>query len=114
MRRNVTWRAFALLWAVLQFGLPSVALLADTRLERDSQQAPGTHVESASTKACRPVHPDECALCQVLSRTAAPVEATALPTVAAVVRPSATLPIARLTTRAAATAELPRAPPAVV
>ena len=26
MRRNVTWRAFALLWAVLQFALPTVAL----------------------------------------------------------------------------------------
>jgi hypothetical protein len=113
MRRNLTWRTFALLWAVLQFALPSVALLADVRLERDSQQAPGEHVESGSTKACRPVHPDGCALCQVLSRTAAPVQATALPTIAAVVSPSATRPIARLATRAAATAELPRAPPVI-
>lgn len=108
----MTWRAFALFWAVLQFALPSVALLADLRLERDSQQALGAHVESGSTKACRPVHPDECALCQVLSRTAAPEPATALPAIAAFVRSSATLPIARLATRSAATAQLPRAPPA--
>ena len=113
MRRTVTCRVFALLWAVLQFALPSVAMLADVRLERDSLQAPGAHVESGSTKACRPVHPDECALCQVLSRTATPGESTALPAIAAVVRPSATRPIARLTTRATATAELPRAPPTI-
>jgi hypothetical protein len=114
MRRTLTCRAFALLWAVLQFALPSVAMLADVRLERDSLEAPGAHVESGSTKACHPVHPDQCALCQVLSRTAPPGEATALPAIAAIVRPSATLPIARLATRAAATAELPRAPPTTV
>lgn len=114
MRRTVTCRAFALLWAVLQFALPSVAMLADARLERDSLRSPGAHVESGSTKACGAVHPDECALCQVLSRTAPPGESPTPPAIAAVVRPSPTLPIARLATRAAATAELPRAPPATV
>ena len=109
----MTWRAFALFWAVLQFALPSAALLADARLERDSQQALGAHVESASTKACRPVHPDACALCQVVSRIATPGQTTTLPAIAAIVRPSATLPVARLATRAAAAAELPRAPPAI-
>ena len=110
----MTWRAFALFWAVLQFALPSAALLADVRLERDSQQALGAHVESGSTKSCRPVHPDACALCQVLSRIAAPEQATVLLSFAAIVRPSATRPIARPATRAAATAQLPRAPPAIV
>lgn len=109
----MTWRVFALLWAVLQFALPSAALLADVRLERDSQQALGAHVESGSTKACRPVHPDACVLCQVLSRTAAPERTTALPSIAAVVRASALPPIVRLAARAAPTAELPRAPPAI-
>jgi hypothetical protein len=113
MRRTLTWRAFALFWAVLQFALPSAALLADVRLERDSQQALGAHVESGSTKSCRPVHPDACALCQVLSRTAPPEQATTVPAIAAIVRPSATLPIARLATRATAAAQLPRAPPAI-
>ena len=113
MRRTMMWRLFALFWAVLQSALPCAALLADVRLERDSQQALGAHVESGSTKSCRPVHPDACALCQVLSRTATPEQPTTLPAIAAIVRPSATLPIARLATRAAATAELPRAPPAI-
>lgn len=110
MRRNVTWRNLSLFWAVLQFALPGIALVADARLERESAQA-GAHVESASSKTCRPVHPDECALCQVVSRIASPAAAPALPAIASVVRPSATRPVARLATRAAATAELPRAPP---
>ena len=109
----MTWRVFALFWAALQFALPSAVLLADVRLERDSQQALGAHVESGATKACRPVHPDACALCQVLSRTATPEQPTVLPTIAAVVRPSATRPIARLATHGAAAGELPRAPPAI-
>jgi hypothetical protein len=111
MRRTMTCRTFALLWAVLQFALPTVALLADVRLERDSLQAAGAHVEAGSTKACHPVHPDECALCQVLSRTATPAAAPALPAIAAVVRPSARPAIARPANRAPVAAELPRAPP---
>ena len=114
MPRNTTWRSFALLWAVLQFALPTAALLADMRLERESQQATGAHVESGSTETCHRVHPDECALCQVLSRAATTSEATALPAIAAVVRPSATLPMARPSAPASASAELPRAPPSIV
>ena len=112
MRRHPTWRAFALLWAVLQFALPTVALHADVRLERESQQGPGAHVESGTTTACRPVHPEECALCQVLARGGTPTQPATLPCIAAVVRPSSTLPIARLATLTDAAAELPRAPPA--
>ena len=111
MRRHPTWRAFALLWAVLQFALPTVALHADVRLERESRQATGAHVESGTTTACRPVHPDQCALCQVLTRAGAPTQAATLPCIAAVVRPSPTLPVAGLSTLAATAAELPRAPP---
>jgi hypothetical protein len=112
MRRHPTVRAFALLWAVLQFALPTVALHADVRLERESQQATGAHVESGTTATCRPAHLDECALCQVLTRNGTPSHAATLPCIASVVRPSPTLPIARLATRIAAAAELPRAPPA--
>ena len=112
MRRHPTVRAFALLWAVLQFALPTVALHADVRLERESQQAPDAHVESGTTAACRPVHLDECALCHVLTRSGTPTHAAILPSIAAIVRPSPTIPIARLATLTAAAAELPRAPPA--
>ena len=111
MRRHPTLRVFALLWAVLQFALPTVALHADVQLERESQQAAGAHVESGTTAACRPVHLDECALCQVLTRTGTPTQAATLPSIAAVVRPSPTLPVARLAGLASAAAELPRAPP---
>lgn len=111
MRRSVTWRAFALLWAVLQFALPGVALLADARLERASLEAPGSHVESGSTTDCPPVHRDECALCQVVSRTAEPANGGVLPVIASVVRPCAPAPTARPATRIATASSLPRAPP---
>jgi hypothetical protein len=113
MRRNSTWRSFSLLWAVLQLALPALVLLADARLERDGAQAAGAHVESVASKGCRPAHPSDCALCQVLSRTAPPAAAPALPAIAAVVRPAVVALVARLATRPAATSALPRAPPAI-
>jgi hypothetical protein len=109
----MTWRVFAVVWAVLQFALPGVALAADARLERASLEAPGRHVESGSSTHCPPVHRDECALCQAASRVAPPATATELPAIAEVVRPSAGSPIRRDAGRAAASAELPRAPPPV-
>lgn len=59
-------------WAVLQFALPAAATLADARLERASASAQGPHIESRSEASCRPVHPAECALCQVVSRASTP------------------------------------------
>ena len=109
----MTWRGFSLLWAVLQFALPGLALVADARLERASLEAPGRHVESGSSTHCPPVHRDECALCHVASRVAPPAEAAELPAIAGVVRPSAGTPIVRHADRAAASGELPRAPPTV-
>jgi len=109
----MTWRVMALLWAVLQFALPGVALVADARLERASLEAAGSHVESGTSEDCPPVHRDECALCQVLSRFAQPAEAPELPAIAEVVRPSAASPVEPQAARAAASASLPRAPPPV-
>jgi len=100
-----------MLWAVLQFALPGVALLADARLEARALASPGSHVESGTSTDCPPVHRDECALCQVLSRSAQPADAPALPEIAHVVRPPAATPAVRLATRAAASASLARAPP---
>ena len=102
----------SLLWAVLQFALPAVALVADARLERSSQVATGSHVEAGSSDECPPVHRDECALCQVVARYAHPAAATALPAIAEVVRPPAASPIEPQAAHAAAAAVLPRAPPA--
>jgi hypothetical protein len=76
MRRGWSFRSWAIVWAVLQFALPTVASFADARLERESSTAPGSHVESRSDASCRPVHPAECALCQVVSRVSAPAAAS--------------------------------------
>jgi hypothetical protein len=61
-----------MLWAVLQFALPAAATYADARLEREGASAQGPHAESQSEASCRPVHPTECALCQLVSRTSTP------------------------------------------
>ena len=109
----MTWRVMGLLWAVLQFALPGVALVADARFERASLAAVGSHVESGTSEDCPPVHRDECAPCQVLSRFAHPAGAAELPAIAEVVRPSAAAPVEPQAARAAAAASLPRAPPSV-
>ena len=57
-----------LLWAVLQFALPSAASYADALLERSSTRALGAHVEAHATKSCASVHPTDCALCQLVQR----------------------------------------------
>ena len=113
MHRTAAWRSFATLWAILQFVLPGAALLADARLERDTVRSPGAHVESTTTSSCRPVHPDECALCQFLSRAAAaPSESPELPAIAQLVRPVSTSPVPHHATRDLADVGQPRAPPA--
>jgi hypothetical protein len=72
MRRRWGFRGWAIVWAVLQFALPAAATFADALLERDAATARTAHVESGSSEGCRPVHPAECALCQVVSRSSAP------------------------------------------
>ena len=72
MRRGWSFRSWAIVWAVLQFALPTAASFADARIERESSAAPGSHVESRSDASCRPVHPAECALCQLVSRASTP------------------------------------------
>jgi len=113
MRRGVTWRLFGVLWAVLQFALPAVALVADARLERASLKAAGSHVEAGSSERCPPVHRDACALCQVVSRIPRPAETPELPAIAEVLHRSAESPIARHAARPALAASLPRAPPSI-
>ena len=72
MRRRWGYRGWAIVWAALQFALPVAATYADAGLERDGGVAQASHVESSSDSSCRPVHPAECALCQVVSRAFAP------------------------------------------
>ena len=72
MRRGWGFRGWAIVWAVLQFALPTTASFADVRLERESVTATGSHAESRSDASCHRVHPTECALCQVVSRASVP------------------------------------------
>jgi len=111
MHRSAAWRTFATLWAILQIVLPGATLLADARLERGAVRGPASHVESKTTSSCAAVHPDGCALCQFLSRAAAPSESPALPAIAQLVRPVSTSPVPRHATRDLADAGQPRAPP---
>ena len=111
MRRRWGFRGWAMVWAVLQFALPAAATLADARLERQGVGAE-SHAESQSDASCRPIHPAECALCQLVVRTFAPAAgpASIVAAVQVVVRP----PVGDRPWRAAADPTgqaLARAPP---
>lgn len=71
-----------MLWAVLQFALPAVVSGVDANLERDGRSQV-VHIESKSSTSCRPVHPAECALCQLLTTHVAPSTAVVPPAIAA-------------------------------
>jgi hypothetical protein len=110
MSRSTPWRLFAVLWAVLQFALPGVALVADAQLERGGE-ASVAHVESSSSKGCRPAHSDACVLCQLLSRAAAPAASPALPSYSAEVTSSPSMGRERPARGSRSLVALPRAPP---
>jgi hypothetical protein len=114
MRRPALFRACAILWAVLQFALPAGATYADARLERDGRDATQAHVESSSGDSCRAPHADDCAICQVVSRSGVAPHSVDLPDIAVVVHPSAPGTASGEATRACARASLPRAPPAAL
>ncbi len=58
--------------AIVQMAVPVLAVVADAQLTADSAGAPLVHIEDHTQKQCRPVHPDDCALCQLLSHFSAP------------------------------------------
>lgn len=58
--------------AIVQMAAPALAVVADARLIADSGGAPQVHVEDHTQKSCRAVHPDDCALCQLLTHFSAP------------------------------------------
>ena len=71
-RRSVFARFVLSALAVVQMTAPALAAVADARLIADSGGAPQVHVEDHTQKGCRPVHPDDCALCQLLTHFSAP------------------------------------------
>ena len=64
LRRAV--RGWTLLWALLQFALPTAATYADAMLEQAGVGAPVTHVEADGTAGCPAVHPADCAICHLV------------------------------------------------
>jgi hypothetical protein len=111
MIRGGRCRGWAVLWAVLQLALPTVATFADGRLERQSIGGPGAHVESSSTVGCRPAHAAECALCQSVSHLAVGAQRSSCPAAACVARGEPGAPRPWRSTVVVARLSLPRAPP---
>ena len=73
-----THRGWVVLWAVLQFALPTLATYADAILERESATV-FAHLESRSDSSCRAVHSAACALCQVVHRAGTPARTATSP-----------------------------------
>jgi hypothetical protein len=111
MRHRALFRACALLWAVLQFALPAGAVIADARMEREAVAGLQAHVESGSDESCRPPHPDDCALCQVVSRTGMGPACPTLPDAIDAIRCPESLACTSQGADSFARAGLPRAPP---
>lgn len=86
MRRR-RFRSWTLLWALLQFALPTAATYADALLERAGINGPTAHVESQSTSSCVPVHSADCALCHLVQRVASASAPPSLPEIATRVAP---------------------------
>ena len=67
MRRLPTFvRALLGLLATVQLAVPAIVTLADARLASASVGTASVHVEDHTGGGCRPVHPDDCALCELL------------------------------------------------
>ena len=70
-RLSRQYRVLALVWAVLQFALPSVVTLVDAISTGRSAAEAVAHVEESSSTRCQPPHSAECALCRYVSATVA-------------------------------------------
>jgi hypothetical protein len=70
--RSSPIRLVTLLFALLQLALPTLASVADARLERESESPrAAAHVESPGGSTCPRIHPADCALCQFVSAAGA-------------------------------------------
>jgi hypothetical protein len=79
-RRSVLSRILLCAVAIMQMAVPALAVVADARLVSSSDGPQPVHVEDHTQKSCRPVHPDDCALCGLLTHFSAPRPASpALP-----------------------------------
>ena len=72
-------RGWMMVWAVLQFALPTAASYADALLERAGIGARISHVESTAATSCPAAHPSDCALCQLVHRSDTPSATACVP-----------------------------------
>lgn len=71
MRRfSVIARMLLVALAMFQAGAPAIASIADSSVA--SRTAAPSHIEDHTRRNCAPVHPDDCALCRVLSIASQP------------------------------------------
>lgn len=110
-RRSVLSRILLSAVALIQMAVPVLAVVADARLVSNSDGAQPVHVEDHTQKSCRPVHPDDCALCRLLTNFSAPrASAPALPA-ASTARCTVNNDAARSPASIARAQERTRAPP---
>jgi hypothetical protein len=106
------FRGWMLLWALLQFALPTAASYADALLERTSANAQASHVEATASLSCVAVHPADCALCQLVHRVGAVAHAQCAPDIVVQTAPPSKTLVIGLPLSDRGRPALPRAPPA--
>lgn len=72
LRRRRLSRLLLSAVAIMQMAVPVLAVVADAKIIVDAGGAPQVHIEEHTQKSCRPVHPDDCVLCQLLTHFSAP------------------------------------------
>ena len=108
-------RALLLALSIVQMGAPGLAAVADAALSTRAGSAEArTHVEDHTRRSCAAVHPDECALCQLLSHLARERTADSAPSSARQSHDGAARQDVSISLAARVrAAERPRAPPAL-
>ena len=113
MHRSALARFLTIFFAALQLAAPSVASVADARVERESERSPraAAHLEVHGSSQCPRVHPTDCGLCRLLTAHASP--AAPPPTIPVADSSLAACPEARIGARTGNrfAFALPRAPP---
>jgi hypothetical protein len=104
-------RGLIALLAIAQMAAPAIVTVADARLAAQSGGAQQVHVEDHTGRGCRPAHPDDCALCQLLSHIVAPRAGAAVLPSAVVLRGGSGQDIAAVVSSAERSLERSRAPP---
>jgi hypothetical protein len=106
-----TRRVLIAVFAIAQMAVPAFVSVADARLVSGSAGAAQVHVEDHTGRGCRAVHPDDCALCQLLSHLSSPRAAGAALPGCTIVRSGLRRDTAPLVSTVARAQQRSRAPP---